>query len=202
MGFCHQISWSCSHFIILSLAFSCVLRSTDLCDDLTFLLDEDLSSINLCSLHCEMRNCEQLLGSLGLFAHLVGSLDEPNQALSDHGHGSCRGFLRVTVKQRPDQQTAVERNNIKVTSFSGFLDERLHPVIIDFGKSVSLMKAKNPPAKPLHIRDSTRIVTLFQHLLMVPDNHLLKVTSTCWLFWSKLCIDFHTFETLLLSRML
>ena len=86
------------------------------------------------------------------------------------------------MKQRPDQQTAVDRNNIKVTSFSGFLDERLHPVIIDFGKSVSLIKAKNPPAKPLHIRDSTRIVILFQHLLLVPDNHLLKVTSTCWLF--------------------
>lgn len=41
-------------------------RSTGLRDDLTFLLEEDLSSINLCFLHCEMRNCEQLLGSLGL----------------------------------------------------------------------------------------------------------------------------------------
>ena len=33
-------------------------------------------------------------------------------------------------------------------------DERLHPVIIDFGKSVLLIKAKNPPAKPMHVRDA------------------------------------------------
>lgn len=31
-------------------------------------------------------------------------------------------------------------------------DERLHPVIIDFGKSVLLITAKNPPAKPMHVR--------------------------------------------------
>lgn len=31
-------------------------------------------------------------------------------------------------------------------------DERLHPVIIDFGQSVLLLKAKNPTAKPLHVR--------------------------------------------------
>ena len=66
-----------------------------------------------------MRNCEQLLGSLGLFAHRVGSLDELNQTLSDHGPESCKGFPRVTVKERPGQQTAVERKNIKVASFSG-----------------------------------------------------------------------------------
>ena len=66
-----------------------------------------------------MRNCEQLLGSLGLFAHRVGYLDELNQALSAHGPESCKGFPHVTVKQKPGQQTAVERNNIKVASFSG-----------------------------------------------------------------------------------
>lgn len=97
------------------------IRSTGLRDDLTFLLEEDLSNINLCSLHCEMRNCEQLLGSLGLFAHRVGSLDALNQALSDHGPESCKGFSRVTVKLKPGQQTDVERSNIKVASFSGFL---------------------------------------------------------------------------------
>lgn len=32
-------------------------------------------------------------------------------------------------------------------------DEPLHPVIIDFGKSVLLMKATNPPAKPMHVRN-------------------------------------------------
>lgn len=34
-------------------------------DDLEFLLEEDLSSINLCALHCELRNTYQLLASLG-----------------------------------------------------------------------------------------------------------------------------------------
>ena len=97
----------------------CTLRSAGLRDDLQFLLEEDLTNITLCSLHCEMRNCEQLLGSLGLFAYRVGSLDELNKALSDHGPESCKDLARVTVKQRPGQQTAVERNNIKVASFSG-----------------------------------------------------------------------------------
>lgn len=46
-------------------------RCSGLRDDLNFLLEEDLSTINLCSLHCEMRNCEQLLGSLGLFAYRI-----------------------------------------------------------------------------------------------------------------------------------
>ena len=31
-------------------------------------------------------------------------------------------------------------------------DERLHPVLIDFGKSVSFDKAKNPAAKPAHMK--------------------------------------------------
>ena len=100
-----------------------ILRPTGLRDDLTFLLEEELSNINLCSLHCEMRNCEQLLGSLGLFAHRVGSLDSLNKALSDHGPESCKGFSRVTVKLKPGQQTEVERHNIKVASFSGWLTE-------------------------------------------------------------------------------
>ena len=98
-----------------------MLRSTGLRDDLQFLLEEDLSHINLCSLHCEMRNCEQLLGSLGLFAHRVGSLEELNQALFERGPESCRGFSCVTVKQRPGQQTGIERSNIKVASFSGLI---------------------------------------------------------------------------------
>lgn len=100
-----------------------ILRPTGLRDDLTFLLEEELSNINLCSLYCEMRNCEQLLGSLGLFAHRVGSLDSLNKALSDHGPESCKGFSRVTVKLKPGQQTEVERHNIKEASFSGWLTE-------------------------------------------------------------------------------
>ena len=31
-------------------------------------------------------------------------------------------------------------------------DEQLHPAIIDFGKSVLLIKAKNPLTKPMHVR--------------------------------------------------
>ena len=69
-----------------------------------------------------MRNCEQLLGSLGLFAHRIGSLDDLNQAFSDHGLESCKGFPRVTIKEKPGQQTAIERNNIKVASFSGIVE--------------------------------------------------------------------------------
>ena len=66
-----------------------------------------------------MSNCEQLLGSLGLFAHRVGSLDSLNEVLSHHGPENFKGSLRVTVKPKPGQQTAVERKNIKVASFSG-----------------------------------------------------------------------------------
>ena len=70
-----------------------------------------------------MHNCEQQLGSLGLFGHRVGSLDSLNEVLSHHGPESSKGFLRVTVKLKPGQQTAVERKNIKVASFSGRLTE-------------------------------------------------------------------------------
>ena len=66
-----------------------------------------------------MRNCEQLLGSLGLFAYRVGTLDLLNDALSDYGPENCRGYPRVTIKERKGQTTAIERQNIKVASFSG-----------------------------------------------------------------------------------
>ena len=66
-----------------------------------------------------MRNCEQLLGSLGLFAYRVGTLDNLNDALSDYGPENCRGFPRVTVKERKGQQTGIERQNIHVAPFSG-----------------------------------------------------------------------------------
>lgn len=66
-----------------------------------------------------MRNCEQLWGSLGLFAYCVGTLDLLNDALSDYGPENCRGYPRVTIKERKGQTTAIERQNIKVASFSG-----------------------------------------------------------------------------------
>lgn len=86
-------------------------------DDLTFLLGEDLSSINVCALHCELRNTEQLLTSLGLFAHRVGSLQECNEELSHYGPENFNS--RITVKLKEGQQTAVARHNIQVSSFSG-----------------------------------------------------------------------------------
>ena len=88
-----------------------------ICDDLEFLLGEDLSSINLCALHCELRNTEQLLSSLGLFSYKVGSLDECNAELANYGPENFSS--RITVKMKEGQETAVEKHNIQVSSFSG-----------------------------------------------------------------------------------
>ena len=66
-----------------------------------------------------MRNCEQLLGSLGLFAYHIGSLDKLNEVLSYYGPENCRGYPRITIKERKGQQTAIEKHNIQVASFSG-----------------------------------------------------------------------------------
>lgn len=107
------------------MTFSKILRSTGLRDDLTFLLQEELSNINLCSLHCGMRNCEQLLGSLGFFAYRVGSLNELNPVLSDYGPESSKGFPRVTVKQKPGQQTDVERRN-EISTVTRHYVSKLH----------------------------------------------------------------------------
>lgn len=60
-------------------------RSTGIRDDLEFLLDEELSSIQLCALHMEMRNTEQLLGSIGLVAYKIDSLQSANDALKSYG---------------------------------------------------------------------------------------------------------------------
>ena len=64
-----------------------------------------------------MRNCEQLLGSLGLFAYRIGSLDKLNEVLSNYGPENCRGFPRVTIKERKGQQTEIMRQNIQVAFF-------------------------------------------------------------------------------------
>ena len=58
-----------------------VHRSTGIRDDLLFLLDEELSSIQFCALHIEMCNTEQLLASVGLLAYKIDSLKEANSAL-------------------------------------------------------------------------------------------------------------------------
>lgn len=82
-----------------------------------FLLEEDLSSINLCALHCRLRNTEQLLASLGLYAYKVGSLEECNAELANYGPENFTN--RISVKMKEGQETAVEKHNIHVTSFSG-----------------------------------------------------------------------------------
>lgn len=100
------------------LFLNCQYRFTGLRDDLTCLLDEDLSSMSLCALHCEMRNTEQLLKSIGLLAHKIGSLEECNEELSQYGPSNFKGD-RISVKLKQGQQTAAGRHNISVASFSG-----------------------------------------------------------------------------------
>ena len=75
--------------------------------------------MSLCALHCEMRNSEQLLKSVGLLAYEIGSLQECNAKLSDYGPANFKGD-RITVKLRPGQATAPGRNNVSFASCSGY----------------------------------------------------------------------------------
>nr|XP_058965263.1 uncharacterized protein LOC131791908 [Pocillopora verrucosa] len=99
-------------------------RSTGIRDDLVFLLDEELCNIQLCALHMEMRNTEQLLASIGLLAYRVDSLAEANAALKNYGpesfHGDC-----ISVKKKSDQQSAITKQNIHVSSMSGPTDQEI-----------------------------------------------------------------------------
>ena len=81
-------------------------------------MEEDLSNVNLCALHMEMRNTEQLVGSLGLFAHKCGSLKELNAELSSLGPENFKHDY-VKIKEKKNQGTAINRQNIKVSSMSG-----------------------------------------------------------------------------------
>ena len=63
------------------------------------------------------------MGSLGLFAYRVGSLDKLNEVLPDYGPENCRGFPRITIKERKGQQMSIERQNIHVASFSGMFQK-------------------------------------------------------------------------------
>ena len=67
-------------------------------DDLVFLLDEELTSIQLGALHMEMCNTEQLLASIGLLAYKVDSLKEANAALKNYCPESFHGD-RISVKK-------------------------------------------------------------------------------------------------------
>ena len=73
----------------------------------------------MCSaLHCELRNTEQLLISLGMFAYDCGSLKDCNYFLSGYGPDSMKGRDRIVVKTKPGQESAIERHNFQVISFS------------------------------------------------------------------------------------
>ncbi|KAK3720036.1 hypothetical protein QZH41_016345 [Actinostola sp. cb2023] len=87
-------------------------------DDLTFLLDESMSTINICVLHCEMRNMEQLLSSLGLLSYEIGSLKECNRVLSGFGPQTYHGD-RIVVKTKAGQESRIKGHNVHVSSFSG-----------------------------------------------------------------------------------
>lgn len=84
-----------------------------------FLLEEELCDVNLCTLHCELRNTEQLLCSLGMFAYEYGSLKNCNAVLAEYGPDSMKGRDRIVVKTKPGQESGIERHIIQVLSFSG-----------------------------------------------------------------------------------
>ena len=69
--------------------------------------------INLCALHCELQNTEQLLASLGLMAFKVGSLEECNEELSKYGPEKYNS--RIVVKLKQGQEAALEKHNIQVS---------------------------------------------------------------------------------------
>ena len=62
-----------------------------------FLLEEELCDVNLCALHCELRNNVQLLVSLDTFAHDCGSLKDCNATLFDYGPDSMKESERIVV---------------------------------------------------------------------------------------------------------
>ena len=95
-----------------------ILSWKGLRDDLDFLLEEEFSNVNLCALHCEMRNTEQVIGSVGLIAYRCNSLKELNSKLSDLRPGTFKDDY-VKIKKRKGQETCVDRSNIKVSSMSG-----------------------------------------------------------------------------------
>ena len=84
-----------------------------------FLLQEELCDVNLCTLHCELRNTGQLLCSLGMFAYECESLKNCNAVLAEYGPDSMKGRDRIVVKTKPGQESGIERHNIQVLSFSG-----------------------------------------------------------------------------------
>ncbi|KAK3703835.1 hypothetical protein QZH41_012447, partial [Actinostola sp. cb2023] len=86
-------------------------RWSGLRDDLVFLFEEELSNITLCALHCSMRNTEQLVGSLGLFAHRYDALDECNKALSNYGPENSRKMMLSLRLQFHNAQITIDEGD-------------------------------------------------------------------------------------------
>ena len=77
-----------------------------------------MNSVNLCALHCEMRNTEQILGSLGLYAYKIEALESLNAKLAELGPKSMKkNFIRI--KDNRNKNLEVTKNHIKIASISG-----------------------------------------------------------------------------------
>lgn len=71
--------------------------------------------MSLCALHCEIRNTEQILKSLGLLAYEIKSLQECNDKLSEYGSSYFKADW-ITARLRTGQQTAPGQNNVSFAS--------------------------------------------------------------------------------------
>ena len=72
-----------------------------------------MTSVNLCALHCDMRNTDQLLGSLGLFAYKIGSLENFNKVLRELGPAAMKKDFK-RLRERRNMDLAVNKNHITV----------------------------------------------------------------------------------------
>lgn len=104
-------------YLLVNLSNHFFQRFQGLRDDLEFLLEEDISCVNLCALHCELRNTEHLVACLGLQCHKSGTLKKCNELLAKYGPETTGDRIKVKLKQ--GQQTSLTKQNIKVKSFSG-----------------------------------------------------------------------------------
>lgn len=121
--------WSFASFVMLS-------GSTGIRDDLEFLPEEELSNVQLCALHMEMTNTEQLLGSISLVAYKnVDCLKDANNVLRGYDPESFKGD-RLTVQKKAEQQTEIEKHNIHVSSMSGSMERNFLASLDDIVGSI------------------------------------------------------------------
>ena len=75
-------------------------------------MDVEVADVNLCALHCELRNTEQLLMSLGLTAHRCGSLKECNLVLAEYGPETMvKDWIVVKLKEGQDTDVKKQYKN-------------------------------------------------------------------------------------------